>query len=113
MDLPAAAFCPRFHHAVEVMGKRWTGVILRALLHGVNRFSDLREAVPGLSDRMLSERLRELQQEGIVHRHVHAEATPVQVEYQLTIKGRELHDAIDALSTWADKWVPLEGEAPR
>jgi DNA-binding HxlR family transcriptional regulator len=109
MQYDNAAFCPRFHHAVEVMGKRWTGVILRALLHDVTRFGDLRAVVPGLSDRMLAERLRELQDEGIVERHVYPD-TPVHIEYVLTAKGHELEAAIRALSAWADKWVPLEGE---
>lgn len=109
MSLPDEIFCPHFHHAVEVVGKRWTGVILRALLLGTTRFSDLRAAVPTLSDRMLAARLRELQDEGIVERHVHPE-TPVRIEYTLTNKGRELQTAIDALSQWAEKWAVAEAE---
>ena len=101
-------FCPRFHHAVELVGRRWTGVVLRALLHGITRFGDLRAAVPGLSDRMLTERLRELQDEGIVERHVYPE-TPVRVEYTLTAKGNELHAVVEALTEWAGKWVADEG----
>lgn len=107
MDITDTAFCPRYHHAVEVIGKRWTGAILRAMLLDVTRFADLRAVVPGLSDRMLTERLKELQDEGIVERTVHAE-TPVRIEYRLTQKGLELHDAVYALSRWADRWVPLE-----
>ncbi|WUH98696.1 helix-turn-helix transcriptional regulator [Spirillospora sp. NBC_00431] len=107
MDITDSAFCPRYHRAVEVIGKRWTGAILRAMLLDVNRFADLRGVVPGLSDRMLTERLKELQDEGIVERIVHDE-TPVRIEYRLTEKGLELHDAVYALSRWADRWIPLE-----
>lgn len=104
MDSFADSFCPRFHHAVEMVGRRWTGVVLRALLLGATRFSDLRAAVPGVSDRMLSERLRELQDEGIVDRRVHPE-TPVRVEYVLTPKGIELDTVVTALTAWSDRWV--------
>ena len=110
MDFTDTAFCPRYHKAVEVIGRRWTGAILRAMLLDVSRFADLREIVPGLSDRMLTERLKELQDEGIVERIVHAD-TPVRIEYRLTEKGRELHDAVYALSRWADRWVPVETPA--
>ncbi|WP_028922528.1 winged helix-turn-helix transcriptional regulator [Pseudonocardia acaciae] len=110
MDLTDSAFCPRYHKAVEVIGKRWTGVILRAMLLDVTRFADLRAVVPGLSDRLLAERLKELQEEGIVERIVHPE-TPVRIEYRLTEKGLELHDVVYTLSRWADRWVPLEATA--
>jgi DNA-binding HxlR family transcriptional regulator len=99
-----AAFCPYYHHAVELIGRRWTGAILRALLADVRRFSDLTEAIPGLSDRMLSERLKELEAEGIVARLVHAEK-PVRVEYLLTQKGQALGSVIEALSSWAETWL--------
>ena len=103
-SLPAA-FCPQYHHAVEVIGRRWTGAILRAMLYGrISRFSDLIEAVPGLSDRMLSERLKELECEGIVQRTVIPE-TPVRIEYQLTEKGRALGDVVNAVAAWAGDWV--------
>jgi DNA-binding HxlR family transcriptional regulator len=107
VDATDTAFCPRYHKAVEVIGKRWTGAILRAMLLDVTRFADLRSVVPGLSDRMLTERLKELQEEGIVERIVHPE-TPVRIEYRLTEKGRELHAVVYALSRWADRWIPLE-----
>ena len=103
-------FCPYFHHAVELVGRRWSGAILRALLHGMTRFTDITATVPGLSDRMLSERLKELESEGIVERRVYPE-TPVRVEYQLTPKGRDLAAAIEAISTWAATWLALDGTA--
>jgi DNA-binding HxlR family transcriptional regulator len=98
------AFCPQFHRAVEVIGGRWTGAIIRAMLGGATRFSDLRQTVPGLSDRMLSERLKELESEGIVERTV-IPLTPVRVEYRLTDKGRALSDVFAAISDWATAWV--------
>jgi DNA-binding HxlR family transcriptional regulator len=98
------AFCPYYRHAVELVGRRWTGTIIRALASGVHRFSDIVDTVPGLSDRMLSERLKELESEGIVVRTVHPE-TPVRIEYQLTEKGRSLGGVMDALSNWAHQWL--------
>jgi len=77
------AFCPRFHEAVEVLGRRWNGVILRALLHGAARFADIRETVPGLSDTMLSERLKQLESYGLIEREVEP-STPVRITYALT-----------------------------
>ncbi len=105
--MSADTFCPRFFHAVELVGRRWTGVILRSLLGGPARFHEIRESIPDISDRMLSERLRELEAEGIVTRSVIPE-TPVRVEYALTEKGRALETAIVALGKWAERWVPLE-----
>src|SRR5258708_33062262 len=81
-----SAFCPRFHVAVEIVGRRWSGAILRALLSGRTRYSDLCAVVPGLSDRLLSERLKEFEAEGILERRVIPE-TPVRIEYHLTQKG--------------------------
>lgn len=103
-DPDPAVFCPAFHRAVELIGRRWTGVILRAMLNGVTRFSDLKAAIPELSDRMLSERLKELEAEGIVQRVV-IPSMPVRVEYRLTSKGQALSYVLDALSTWAHKWA--------
>ncbi len=99
-----SAFCPYYQRAVELIGSRWTGAILRALHTGVRRFSDLAGIVPGLSDRMLSERLKELEAEGIVVRTVIPE-TPVRIEYALTDKGQALGDAIMAISRWAEAWL--------
>ncbi len=98
-----SAFCPVYHHAVEVIGRRWTGVILRVLLSGTIRFSDITGAIPGLSDRLLSDRLKELEAEGIVTRTV-IPATPVRIEYRLTEKGHALHEVVAAVSQWAETW---------
>jgi DNA-binding HxlR family transcriptional regulator len=101
---PLTAFCPYYHQAVEVIGRRWTGAILRALLAGVDRFSDLRAAIPDLTDRMLSERLKELEREGIVARMVYNE-TPVRITYRLTPKGEALSDVMNAIAAWAHDWI--------
>lgn len=103
------AFCPYYHQAVELVGKRWTGAVLRELLHGSVRFSDIRDAVPGLSDRLLSERLKELEAEGLVERRVHPE-TPVRIEYHLTQKGHDLEAVVSALSRWARTWLEPAAE---
>lgn len=96
-----AGFCPRFHKAVELIGRRWTGAIIRVLLHDPARFSEVASAVPGLSDRLLAERLRELEDEDMVERVVVADHEA----YALTKKGRELTPVLDALGQWAERWV--------
>jgi DNA-binding HxlR family transcriptional regulator len=87
-----------------LIGRRWTGAILRAQLSGATRFGDLAAAIPGLSDRLLSERLKELEAEGLVRRQVFP-TTPVRIEYQLTDKGRALATVVAAISTWAHDWL--------
>ena len=99
--------CAKFHQAVELVGRRWTGAVIQLLLGGRKRYAELRGAIPDISDRMLSERLRELEQEGMVARIVIPE-TPVRVEYALTKKGRALATAIDAIAAWAEKWVDID-----
>jgi DNA-binding HxlR family transcriptional regulator len=99
-------FCPRYHHAVELLGRRWNGAILRAMLAGRTRYAEIRSAVPRLSDTLLSQRLDELEAEGIVERTVVADS-PVRVEYHLTAKGKALERAVGAISDWAEEWLPL------
>lgn len=99
----APQVCPDFHAAVELIGKRWAGAILWALAPGPLYFAEIAQAVPGLSDRLLSRRLRELEAEGLVERAVH-EGTPPRVSYRLTEKGRELEPAIRELGDWAKRW---------
>jgi DNA-binding HxlR family transcriptional regulator len=95
--------CPHFHDAIELIGKRWTGAIVFALTDGPLRFGELVKAVPGLSDRLLSRRLRELEREGLVERRVE-EGSPVRVTYSLTEAGAELRPAIAELKSWARRW---------
>jgi len=101
---PRPHLCAKFHKAVELIGGRWTGAVIRLLLNDRMRFAELRGAIPDISDRMLSERLRELEGEGIVARIVVPE-TPVRVEYELTEKGRALEQALCAVGRWAERWV--------
>ena len=96
--------CRLYHRAVELVGKRWTGAILLVLLDGPLRFSEIRQLVPDLSDRLLSERLKELEAEEIVQRRV-IDDVPVRVEYELTDKGRALQPAVRALKSWARAWL--------
>ncbi len=98
------ALCRQFHEAIELIGRRWTGAIIFLLLRSRCRFAVLRDAIPDITDRMLSERLQELEQKGIVERTVVPE-TPVRVEYALTKKGRALAAVMDAVADWAHKWV--------
>jgi DNA-binding HxlR family transcriptional regulator len=95
--------CPRYQRAIDIIGKRWTGLILRVLLGGPRRFGEIEYVVGGLSARMLSERLKELEACGIVERRVYPQ-TPVRIEYQLTEKGLGLQQALDELQRWADRW---------
>ena len=97
--------CPRFHKAIELIGKKWTGAIIRALMGGPRRFSEILDSVPRLHDRVLSERLRELEAEGVIQRRVYPEI-PVRIEYELTEKGRDLEKVVEEFHRWADHWVP-------
>ena len=104
-------YCHHFHRAVEVVTRRWTPEIVRAMLAGSTRFSGFTAAIPRLSDRLLSERLKELEAEGVLTRTVIPE-TPVRIEYRLTEKGEALAKAVVAISEWADRWIaPEEAEA--
>ncbi len=98
-----APFCPAYTHAMEIIGRRWTGAIIRSMLAGASRYSEIVAAVPGLSDRLLSERLKELEHEGIVQRSV-TPSTPVRVEYSLTEKGRALASVVREVASWAERW---------
>jgi DNA-binding HxlR family transcriptional regulator len=105
--LPPPALCARFHRASELIGRRWTGAIIFVLLKTRCRFATLRDAIPDITDRMLSDRLQELEDEGIIERTV-VPATPVRVEYALTRKGRALAAPINAITEWAHKWVEAD-----
>ncbi len=104
--------CPRYHRAIELVGKRWTGAIVRTLMGRPVRFSEILVAVPGLHDRLLSERLKELEAEGIVKRRVYPE-TPVRIEYELTDKGRDLERVVAEVQQWANRWLPAPARARR
>ena len=105
--------CTRYQHAIEIIGKRWTGLILKVLLAGPLRFNELAEQLEVVSDRMLSERLKELEAEGMIERRVLPES-PVRVEYRLTAKGEGLTPAIEAIEAWSREWCEQHNyqEAP-
>jgi len=96
--------CSAYHAAIELIGKRWTGAILFVLLDGPLRFSEVKLLVPDLSDRLLSERLKELEAEGIVERRTSEGVSP-RIEYALTEKGRALEPAVRSLKVWARSWL--------
>src|SRR5687768_17797819 len=101
--------CNRFHQAVELIGGRWTGAIIQALLAGKARYAALKSAIPDITDRMLSERLRFLETEGVVTRQVVPES-PIRVEYELTEKGRALEKALSEIGNWANRWIHAAAE---
>ena len=108
--MASPGLCGRFHKAVELIGRRWSGAIIQILRQQPSRYAELRTAIPDITDRMLSERLRELEDEEIVARTVIPE-TPVRVEYSLTTKGRALAPALDAIGHWAERWVEVTDAA--
>lgn len=111
-DPSADACCPQYHEAIEFLGKRWTGAIVRVLMHrSPLRFTEIGQAVPQLSDRLLSERMKELEARGVVVR-TELPGRPPRVEYALTAMGRELEPALGALESWAQRWLPACDDAP-
>jgi len=107
-----SGFCPLYHRAIEIIGRRWTGAIVRALLAGDTRFCQIRSTVPGLSDRLLSERLKEREAERIVVREVLPDPA-VRIEYHLTDKGEALAAVVQAASAWAEEWLAPHPVASR
>ncbi len=101
-----AGTCPLYHEAVELIGRRWTGAIVEVLIQrrGAMRYTEIGAAVPQLSDRMLSERLRELEERGLLKRTVDG-GPPVQVSYELTTMGQSLEPALHELKLWAQRWL--------
>ena len=103
-EATAAPCCPLYHEAVELVGRRWTGAILRVLMDRPLRFSEIGQAVPELSDRLLSERMKELERRGMVERRV-ISGPPLRVEYGLSRMGKELEPALAELQRWANRWL--------
>lgn len=96
--------CTRFHAAIELIGTRWTGAVLRALFTGQHRYGEIKAAIPGVSDTMLAQRLRDMQGQGLIERRVQP-TTPVQVEYHLTEMGVALGPVLDAVVAWSHEWM--------
>ena len=99
--------CPRYQRAALLLGKKWNGLILRVLMGGPRRFHEFRDQVPALSERLLSERLREFEEQGLVRREVQA-YRPVLILYELTDKGRELEGVVQSIQAWANRWMEVE-----
>ncbi len=100
--------CP-IHRTLEIIGKRWTLLVVRDLIDGEKRFSELMRSLQGVTPKMLSQRLNELEGFGIVKRAEFAEVPP-RVEYSLTEKGMDLKRLIDDMSVFGGKW--LSDDAP-
>lgn len=108
---PPEDLCPHYREAITLLGKRWTGLILRVLAGRPSRFGEIAASVDGLSDRMLSARLRELEAAGLVQRIVHDEV-PVRVEYRLSEMGADLAPILDGLQRWAERWDMAAAPTP-
>lgn len=102
----SSILCPRFEKAMKMIGQRWTGLVIYQLLTGPQRFCSIESSLP-ISGRLLSERLKELEQEGIVKREVFPE-TPVRIEYSLTEKGMALEPLLREVEKWSQDWIEVE-----
>ena len=100
ISFPDTPHCALFQRTVELVGKRWTAAILRTLLAGCSRFGEIIDAIPGLSHRLLSERLDELEKAGLV-----ISGKGARPLYTLTEQGRDLQFALAALEAWNRRWV--------
>ncbi|UCZ52343.1 helix-turn-helix transcriptional regulator [Bacillus shivajii] len=96
--------CPKFEAAFQMLGKRWNGLILRVLQQGPKRFKDISSVIPNMSDKMLVDRLKNLEEADLVERIVYPE-TPVRIEYKLTEKGHALEPTMNELQKWAETWM--------
>ncbi|MFC5528529.1 winged helix-turn-helix transcriptional regulator [Cohnella yongneupensis] len=96
--------CPKYESAAELLGKKWTGLIIRVLLGGPKRFKDIKEQIPDMSDKMLTDRMKELESLGILTRTVYPDM-PVRIEYELTEKGRNLEEVILSIQSWGENWL--------
>lgn len=96
--------CPKYESSIEIIGKKWTGLIIRVLLDGPKRFKDIKGQIPSMSDKMLTDRIKELERLKVITRNVYPE-TPVRIEYELTPKGKDLEAVILSIQSWGEKWA--------
>lgn len=96
--------CPKYEAAMKLLGKKWTGLIIRVLLGGPKRFKDIKKQIPDMSDRMLTERMKELEHIGVLKRNVYPE-TPVRIEYELSSMGQDLETVIQSIQHWGERWM--------
>ncbi|WP_279513580.1 helix-turn-helix domain-containing protein [Paenibacillus sp. BK033] len=99
-----STMCPKYEAAADILGKKWTGLIIRVMLGGPKRFKEIKEQIPEMSDKMLTDRIKELESQSIVKRTVYPEM-PVRIEYELTPKGRELQPVIESIQSWGEQWM--------
>lgn len=99
--------CSIFHQAIEIIGKKWTGAVIYCLFSGSKRFCELQESIPEISSRLLTERLKELEENNIVSREISKER-PIQVLYSLTKKGKSLEPILKSIHEWAADWNTLK-----
>lgn len=97
-------YCPLYRRAIEIIGRKWSGAILRAMLSGTTQFSEFADVIPGVSDRLVSVRLKEFESEGFVERIVIPDK-PVRIQYRLTPKGKALGPVVLTVSAWAEEWL--------
>lgn len=95
--------CPKYEQAVEILGKKWTGLIIRVLMGGPKRFKEIKEQIPEMSDKMLTDRMKELESAELIVRNVYPEM-PVRIEYSLSDKGRSLQPVIESIQSWGESW---------
>ena len=105
-------FCPFYRSAVEMIGRKWSGAILRAMLSGTTQFSEFSGTIPGVSDRLISVRLKEFEAEGIIERIVIPDK-PVRIQYRLTPKGEALGSVVMTISDWAEEWLQPQDAATK
>ena len=103
VNMKSQEICPRFEAAISLLGQRWTGLIIHQLMDEPKRFGQLTEEI-GISGRLLSERLKNLEGDGLVERTVHPE-TPVRIEYSLTEKGASLQPVMKEIERWSQNWI--------
>lgn len=96
--------CNKYKSAFNILGKKWTGLILRVLQEGPMKFTYISNLIPEMSDKMLGERFRELETQGLITRKVYS-TIPVRIEYELTDKGKGLKPALDEIQKWAETWI--------
>ncbi|WP_335872405.1 winged helix-turn-helix transcriptional regulator [Bacillus sp. 2205SS5-2] len=96
--------CPKYEEAFTLLGKRWNGLLIRVLFSGPFRFKDINDKIPLISEKVLSDRLKELEEKKIINRTVTLEV-PIKIQYELTEKGESLRPVLDEVQKWADDWI--------
>ena len=104
VDIMNDKLCPKMEESLKLFGKKWIGLIVFSLLDGEKKFSDIEKFIPGLSGRVLTERLKELELKGIINRNV-VPSRPIKISYELTRKGIDLSNVFNSIGEWTEKWM--------